>query len=400
MNQQKRQAAILKILQYIQTGGDSETAKKMFQENFDQVDVAEITSAERQLIADGLDPRQIQALCDVHADVFKGNIKQTDENPEFAKPGHPVKTFKLENTVIKSLVTDYLQPKMKQWVAKHDEKTLTQIRQALADLATIDQHYARKETSMFPLMNKYGITAPPEVMWGVDDDIRRQIKTARKLAAAEHPDPEQLAAAIKQVSQSVLGMIFKEQEIMLPMLAEVADAEDWYHVKQEEQQIGYTLINPPMNWHPRLPKKAAGAVNVQDLSGFFINFQEGRLNLQQLQAIMGMLPFALTFIDADDRVAYFGGGAEIYPHSQNALGNKVFLCHQAQARPLIKKIFHQFHTGEKDKYEFWFKLHKTGRYLYLRYYAVHDEDGKYLGCLEVAQDVTEIRAWTSEQKTI
>ncbi|MCI1943553.1 MAG: PAS domain-containing protein, partial [Lactobacillus sp.] len=129
-------------------------------------------------------------------------------------------------------------------------------------------------------------------------------------------------------------------------------------------------------------------------------FQEGRLNLQQLQAIMGMLPFALTFIDADDRVAYFGGGAEIYPHSQNALGNKVFLCHQAQARPLIKKIFRQFHTGEKDKYEFWFKLHKTERYLYLRYYAVHDDNGKYLGCLEVAQDVTEIRAWTNEQKTI
>lgn len=38
------------------------------------------------------------------------------------------------------------------------------------------------------------------------------------------------------------------------------------------------------------------------------------------------------------------------------------------------------------------------RCLYLRYYAVRDKNGKYLGCLEVAQDVTEIRSWTEEKK--
>src|SRR5699024_1185926 len=112
-----------------------------------------------------------------------------------------------------------------------------------------------------------------------------------------------------------------------------------------ESQIGYTLIRKPMNWKPKEAKKEAGPISVSNLSSFLINFEEGRLNLEQLNAILDMLPFALTFIDEHDKVAYFGGGAEIYPHSRNAIGNDVFSCHTAKSRPLIKKIFAQFHSG-------------------------------------------------------
>lgn len=103
---QKRQAALLKVLHYLQNGGDLATAKQMFQAEFKEVDVAEITVAERELIAQDLDPRQIQYLCNVHADVFKGSIKQNKENPDFKIPGHPVNTMKQENLVLKSLIED------------------------------------------------------------------------------------------------------------------------------------------------------------------------------------------------------------------------------------------------------------------------------------------------------
>lgn len=398
MTDKKRQDAILKILHYIQDGGDFATAKKMFQEEFDQVDVAEITAAERELIKQGLNPADIQYLCNVHADVFKGNIKENVENPDFSVPGHPVHTIKLENMVLKSLINDALLPDLEKYEAGQD--TLKKIRQELSDLVTIDKHYRRKETSLFPLMNKYGITAPPEVMWGVDDDIRGLINKALKIANAEKFDRNKLAEAIKKASHEVLEMIFKEENIMIPMIDEVADQADWYNVKCEEGQIGYTLIRKPTNWKPKEAKKAAGPVEVANLSAFFINFAEGKLNLVQLNAILDLLPFALTFIDENDKVAYFGGGAAIYPHSRNALGNNVFSCHTAKSRPLIKKIFARFHAGEIDKYEFHFTPHKMGRCLYLRYYAVRDKNNKYLGCLEVAQDVTEIRSWTEEKRTI
>ncbi|MDT9606150.1 DUF438 domain-containing protein [Lactobacillus johnsonii] len=392
----ERQKAILKILNFIQDGGELEEAKKMFQAAFDQVDVAEITAAERELIAQGLDPRKIQYLCNVHADVFKGNIKENKENSEFEKPGHPVHTFKLENIVLKSLVNDALLPDLAKW-EKGDKGALSKLRQELKDLAKIHYHYARKETSMFPIMTKYGITAPPKVMWGVDDKIRKLIGQANLLISQKDVDQVEVSKAIKETAHEVLEMIFKEEEIMLPMIDEVANEEDWGNVKNEEEQIGYTLIQKPMNWKPKEKTKNDGPLSIDKLSSLALNFAEGSLNLEQLSAILDLLPFALTFIDEDDKVAYFGGGANIFPHSKNAIGNSVYSCHLPESVPRVKKIFDDFHQGKKDKYEFWFKPRHMGRYLYLQYFAVR-KDNKYLGCLEVAQDVTDIRNWKTEKK--
>lgn len=395
----ERQQALLKILHYIQDGGDFTEAKKMFQESFDKVDVSEITAAERELIAQGLDPRKIQYLCNVHADVFKGNIKENVANPDFATPGHPVNTLKQENVVIKSLVNDYLLPNLKKWEKDYSEQTLSKIKQALSDLATIGKHYARKETSFFPLMTKYGITAPPQVMWGVDDKIRRLIKEANNVVNENDVDPAKLRKIIDEVSHEVLEMIFKEEEIMVPMIDEVASPADWGNVKEEEKQIGYTLINPPMNWKPKEEPKTAGPLSVDHLSSLFINFKEGALNLEQLSAILDLLPFALTFVDENDKVAYFGGGAAIFPHSKNAIGNSVFSCHTPESKPIVEKIFQDLHSGEKKVVTYWFKPKMLGRMLYLRYYAVHNKDGKYLGCLEVAEDITDIQKLSGQKKT-
>ncbi|MGE9987483.1 DUF438 domain-containing protein [Lactobacillus johnsonii] len=392
----ERQQAILKILNFIQDGGELEEAKKMFQAAFDQVDVAEITAAERELIAQGLDPRKIQYLCNVHADVFKGNIKENKENSEFEKPGHPVHTFKLENIVLKSLVNDALLPDLAKW-EKGDKSALSKLRQELKDLAKIHYHYARKETSMFPIMTKYGITAPPKVMWGVDDKIRKLIGQANLLISQKDINKAEVSKAIKETAHEVLEMIFKEEEIMLPMIDEVASEEDWGNVKNEEEQIGYTLIQKPMNWKPKEKTKNDGPLSIDKLSSLALNFAEGSLNLEQLSAILDLLPFALTFIDENDKVAYFGGGANIFPHSKNAIGNSVYSCHLPESVPRVKKIFDDFHQGKKDKYEFWFKPRHMGRYLYLQYFAVR-KDNKYLGCLEVAQDVTDIRNWKNEKK--
>ncbi len=392
----ERQQAILKILNFIQDGGELEEAKKMFQAAFDQVDVAEITAAERELIAQGLDPRKIQYLCNVHADVFKGNIKENKENSEFEKPGHPVHTFKLENIVLKSLVNDALLPDLAKW-EKGDKGALSKLRQELKDLAKIHYHYARKETSMFPIMTKYGITAPPKVMWGVDDKIRKLISQANLLISQKDINKAEVAKVIKETAHEVLEMIFKEEEIMLPMIDEVASEEDWGNVKNEEEQIGYTLIQKPMNWKPKEKTKNDGPLSINKLSSLALNFAEGSLNLEQLSAILDLLPFALTFIDENDKVAYFGGGANIFPHSKNAIGNSVYSCHLPESVPRVKKIFDDFHQGKKDKCEFWFKPRHMGRYLYLQYFAVR-KDNKYLGCLEVAQDVTDIRNWKTEKR--
>lgn len=384
----ERQAALLKILHYIQNGGDFATAKKMFQDEFDQVDVAEITAAERELIAQGLDPRNIQYLCNVHADVFKGNIKENKENPDFTMPGHPVNTLKQENVVIKSLINDFLLPNLEKWKASQSPDVLAKIKQALNDLSTIDKHYARKETSLFPLMTKYGITAPPQVMWGVDDKIRGLIKQAIQLANAEPIDADQLEKTIKETSHEVLEMIFKEENIMIPMIDRIANQEDWYNVKNEETVIGYTLIKNPVNWRPK-KIQVIEPISIDNLSSLNLNFTKGTLNLMQLRAILNNLPFQIIFVDDQDKVTYFGGGVRIFIHSKNAIGNNVYSCHPQEVISHVKQILTAFHMRKKDKFEFVF-TRKDRKVIDEKYFAIR-KDGKYLGCLEIVQDISKFR---------
>jgi len=41
-----------------------------------------------------------------------------------------------------------------------------------------------------------------------------------------------------------------------------------------------------------------------------------------------------------------------------------------------------------------------GRKIYIRYFAVRDKEGKYLGCLEVTQDITDIQKVTGEKRLL
>ena len=103
----QRQERIVEILSLLHKGGSFEEAKRLFNEEFEGVDVTEITAAEKALIQNGLDPSEIQKLCNIHVAVFKGAINEIHHsNYEHAQPGHPIHTLKLENQVWQSLLTD------------------------------------------------------------------------------------------------------------------------------------------------------------------------------------------------------------------------------------------------------------------------------------------------------
>ncbi|WP_119325426.1 DUF438 domain-containing protein [Companilactobacillus musae] len=453
-NSSQRQKKIVEILNFLHQGGDFDEAKKMFDDSFSSVDVSEITSAERELIANGLNPMEIQNLCNVHAAVFKGSITDNQTTPAFQKPGHPVSTMKLENLVITSLINDELLPCLKKWQQDgKNEKYLQRMRSALKDLLKIDKHYTRKENLIFPLMDKYGITAPPKVMWGVDDEIRGWIKDANKMVNSKPlPDKYEIERSIEKATKEVLEMIFKEEEIMIPMLDEVATPEDWYAIAKEEPELGYTLISQPLPWKPTAEEIAEGkkkqpssvaqelnqmAMNLaktQDLKpkseskpkkkmsvheriaqrskteptslefpsldSINVKFDSGTLNLAELTALFKVLPVDLTLVDATDHVKWFSNSPDrVFPRTKAVIGRAVVNCHPPKSVDKVKKILADFHAGTSQKNEFWINLH--GKiFVYIRYYALHDEDGNYLGCLEVTQNVTHIRGLKGEKKLL
>lgn len=443
MTLKQRQEKLLEILRFLQENGDFDQAKKMFNDAFEKVSVREITEAERALIADGLDPAEIQNLCTIHAEVFRGSISDQEELPAFEKPGHPVKTFKSENLVITSLVNDALLPDLDKYEKTSDKDVLKNIKQELSDLATIDKHYTRKEISFFPLMTKYGITAPPQVMWGVDDDIRHWIRDAQEEANKELPNAKALKEKVTKVTKEVTEMIFKEEAIMLPLLADVATPNDWLNVKNDESQVGYTLINKPVAWRPsqkeiadfekehKNSKAEADKWNEQisafagnlggnekeyfeervkvsppdskkepgtGLQNVFLQFEQGLLSYEQLSAMMDVMPFDIAFVDKDNIIRYFGGSCGFYPHSQNDLGMNLFSIHMPKSVSKVKQIVDDLRSGKKDKHEFWFEI--KGRFVYIQYIAVRDKNRQYLGVLEVLQDATYVRSLKGQKKDL
>ncbi|MDH5793419.1 MAG: PAS domain-containing protein, partial [Candidatus Bathyarchaeota archaeon] len=71
------------------------------------------------------------------------------------------------------------------------------------------------------------------------------------------------------------------------------------------------------------------------------------------------------------------------------IGRKVQLCHPQKSVHIVKKILEAFKAGKKDVAEFWITM--NNRLIHIRYFAVRNKNGKYLGTLEVTQDLTDLK---------
>jgi DUF438 domain-containing protein len=64
----------------------------------------------------------------------------------------------------------------------------------------------------------------------------------------------------------------------------------------------------------------------------------------------------------------------------------------------VNKIVEAFKTGKKDVAEFWINM--SNRLIHIRYFAVRDKNGKYLGTMEVTQDLTDIKKIEGERRLL
>jgi len=115
--------------------------------------------------------------------------------------------------------------------------------------------------------------------------------------------------------------------------------------------------------------------------------------------VFANLPVDLTFVDADDTVRFFSEGPErIFARSRAVVGRKVQHCHPPKSVSTVERILSDFKAGRQNVAEFWINLH--GKFVHIRYFAVRDGGGKYLGTLEVTQDLTPLRALEGEQRLL
>ena len=130
-----------------------------------------------------------------------------------------------------------------------------------------------------------------------------------------------------------------------------------------------------------------------------LKFETGNLSKEQLDGLLNALPVDITFVDADDTVRYFNKpGERIFVRPKAVLGRKVQMCHPQKSLHIVSKIVESFKSGKKSVAEFWINL--NNRFVHIRFFAVRDANGKYLGTIEVVQDLTEIKKLEGEKRLL
>src|SRR5690554_5610999 len=177
MTDGERQDKLKEVIMELHAGKSVEEVKEKFADVIAGVSPLEISRMEVQLVKDGLPIEEIQYLCDVHAEVFKGSIEEIHHAEEI--PGHPVYTMREENKALTELMEDSLKINLENFMEFDGDENRFKLIESINLLWDIDKHYSRKENLIFPFLEKAGVTAPPKVMWGVDDEIREKIKESK-----------------------------------------------------------------------------------------------------------------------------------------------------------------------------------------------------------------------------
>ncbi|WMJ89879.1 DUF438 domain-containing protein [Anaerocolumna sp. MB42-C2] len=392
-NREYRQNILKQVITKLHEGKTVEEVKGEFEEAFAGVSATEISEAEGALIAEGLPVSEIQRLCDVHAAVFKGSIEEIHQPTDQTQiPGHPANTLIRENRAIERILNQFVKPYLDELTK---EENLTALKEGLNKLSHIELHYLRKENLIFPYMEKYGITAPPKVMWGVDDEIRAMLKETIKYLS-ETSKVTEIKEKIENLTDKITEMIFKEENILLPMLIETLTLDEWKKIADESGEIGFMVEKVPV-WNPA--KEYQGEKKEEKKEAGVITFPTGLLKTEELIRMLDTLPLDITFVDKDDVVKYFSQSSErIFPRTKAVIGRNVSNCHPPASVHIVEQIVADFKSGKKEHEDFWIKMGE--KYILIRYYAVRSEAGEYLGVLEVTQDIKPIQEITGEKRLV
>ena len=124
-----------------------------------------------------------------------------------------------------------------------------------------------------------------------------------------------------------------------------------------------------------------------------------KISTETLEAIFDSLPVDLTFVDDTDTVRYYSKGDDrIFRRTPAVIGRKVQDCHPQQSLHELEQVLSELKSGRRDVAEFWIDL--KGRKIHIRYFAVRDKTGKYLGTLEVTQDITDLQKIEGEKRLL
>jgi hypothetical protein len=402
-NRERRVQTLERIIKQLHQGASPDLVEHRLRELVKETTSDEIVAMEQQLMERGMTSEEIAEMCDLHSQVLRSVLQE--EEGQNVPAGHPVDTFRRENAAIADAVDEMrelLDRLESSKDASEQETLLERWRTQLEQLVEVEQHYARKENLLFPYLERHGISGPSQVMWAKDDEIRQQLRALRRALADQHEHWGGWAEVARKIARPMLSaiseMIYKEEKILLPMSLQNLSEQEWGEVYEQSPQFGYTLVRPRAGYEPPVETESAPAAPDAG-GGTRVRFGVGSVTPEQLEAIGRALPVDLTFVDADDRVGFFSNGPDrVFERAPAIIGRQVQNCHPPGSVHVVEQILDDFKNGRQDVAEFWIQL--KGRFVHIRYFAVRNEAGEYLGTLEVTQDATQLRELSGERRLL
>jgi len=391
-----RKETLKELIKRLHEGADPDEVKEQFKDLIKGLTPDVIAQVEEELIKEGMPKEEVQRLCDVHLAVFRESLEGGET---LAPEGHPIHILMEEHKMLLRFAGDLRDAAGNLQSAGGEE--MDRINHIVEHLKDSESHYLREENVLFPYLERHGVTQPPAIMWMEHDRIREVKKNIYRIVdGREEMDLQDFKAQLRESSLALAEMLsnhfYKENNILFPTALRVMDEEEWPDIRCQFDEIGYCCFTP------ELPEVAAPEVEKQaplPEAGGTIAFGTGSLSVEELEGVLNSLPVDITFVDKDDTVRYFNQSKDrIFVRTKAVIGRKVQQCHPQKSIHLVNRILEEFKTGRRDVAEFWIQM--GDRMIYIRYFPVRNGKGEYLGCIEVTQDITDIRRIEDEKRLL
>ena len=388
------------IIKQLHDGVPPQEVKEKFRQILRGTSSEDIARIEQELVKEGMPREELQRLCDIHLAVFG---EQLEKQEVHTPPGHPISILMEEHKMLTQRA-ERLEVLVKMIEEACDVvyvgDLLTEVQGIVKDFADAEKHYLREENVLFPMLEKHGITEPPAIMWMEHNQIRDIKKKLRSLvenwnAISFHDFKTQLGEVAKPLCSILPSHFFKENNILFPTALQVVTSKEWEEARKEFDEIGYCCFTPPQVTVALQTERRKTETVPEGL----LQFETGSLSKEEAEAVLDTLPIDISFIDKDDRVKYFNKAEKrIFVRTKAVIGRKVQMCHPQKSVHIVNRIIEAFRRGEKDSAEFWITM--DNRLVHIRYFAVRNKDGKYLGTMEATQDLTDIRKIEGQKRLL
>ena len=130
-----------------------------------------------------------------------------------------------------------------------------------------------------------------------------------------------------------------------------------------------------------------------------IKLDGGHLSLEQLNAIFRTIPQEMDVLDENDRVVWSSMNEKrLFKRTEKDIGKTVFEVHPGHSQKHVKEVLDQMHAGKRKNISV--MITKKKHPINISFYSLHNEHGKYIGCIEVTQAVSNLQVKGSKLRNI